>query len=165
MRRWIAVVVMSVAVSCFSVGLSVAPSGAEWYPPYERAVKNLTESQILTGYPDLKMRPAQFATRYEMAAIFSRLVRHFDVPVEEHEWLPEDVPWNHWAADACGIMAGSGVYPLERNANFHGDIPLERGVFAIACWRLVRRIGGEPAPRKGRNIDRPHDTAAKQLKD
>lgn len=136
---------------------------SQWKPMYDRALRHVTARRLLVGYPDCTIQPRRIATRYEWAAVLSRLVWYFDLELPEAEYLPPDVPWNHWCADACRILTASRLYPSPRGVKFCGDKRLTRGDFALTGWNLVQALRGVIPPKRLSDVGDPYRQAAQKL--
>ena len=115
----------------------------EWRPVYQRALEHALARRMLVGYPDFTVQPEQITTRYEWAAVVSRLVYYFDIPLPSYEYLPPDVPWDHWCSDACRVWTASRLYPSAPTMNFRGDRALSRGEFAYTMLNLMDTLTGD----------------------
>jgi hypothetical protein len=139
MRTWAALVGL-ILLPTFALAMSPDWPEGTWRPWYDAAVLNQMVHRLLVGYPDLTVRPEQTATRYEWAGVVSRLVWYFDLSLPEPEYRPPDVPWNHWAADACEVLMGTGIYRGPPGLNYCGDRPLTRAQFAFMLANLCNRV-------------------------
>lgn len=159
MRTWAPLVLLVLCGALFA-----ADTGDEWWKPeYRAAAEDLTVSRLLIGYPDLTVKPYQIASRYEWAGVLSRLVWYYDIDLLGWEKLPEDVPWDHWAADACRVVSASRLYPAPPGTLFKGDDPITRGEFALMAWNLAGALQGIMPPRVIEDIDDPLRVAAADL--
>ncbi|MDI9583292.1 MAG: S-layer homology domain-containing protein [Acidobacteriota bacterium] len=130
---------------------------------YEAAIQNLLQSHLMVGYPDLTVQPELPVTRYEWAAVASRLVWHFDLHLPARGYKPPDVPWDHWAEDACRVLTAARLYPAPPGVYFRGDQLITRGELALMAWNLVGAIKGITPPARLADIDRPYEKAAAEL--
>ncbi len=168
MRVWATLVLLSLAVAVFAAD-PIVPAAewpeTSWVPQYQTATNSMTAYGLLVGYPDLTIKPKQLATRYEVAGVLSRLVWFFNVPLPEREYLPPDVPWNHWAADACMVLTGSRLNPLPYGENFHGDRAITRAEFSYFVWNLCQGLQGKLAQANVKGVEDPYVQAAEKLRD
>ncbi len=118
----------------------------QWRPLYQRAMEHNLARRMLVGYPDFTVQAERVTTRYEWAAVVSRLVHYFEVPLPGYEYLPPDVPWDHWCTDACQVWVASRLYPTAPTMNFRGERALSRGEFAFTMLNLMRLMEGETPP-------------------
>ena len=121
---------------------------ADWQPAYQQALSHGVARRLIVGYPDLSFRPTQVATRYEGAAIVSRLAWYYDLELPDADLLPPDVPWDHWCADACRVLVASRLAPAPYGVRFAGDKALTRGEFALMEWNLVQGLRGVIPPKR-----------------
>lgn len=121
-----------------------------WQPLYERAIQHGVARRILAGDPDCAAQPGRVATRYDAAAVLSRLVWHFGLDQPDPGYQPPDVPWNHRCAEPLRVLTSARLYPAPRGTLFYGNRPLTRGDWALMVDMLMRAIeGDEPPPRLG----------------
>jgi len=163
MRVWVTIVLVIFATGLCAAGEVQQWPDSVWQPKYERALNHMTAHRLLVGYPDFSFRPLKVADRYEAAAVLSRMVWFLDLHLPEREWLPPDVPWNHWAADACFILTASRLYPSPKGVRFGGDRPLMRGEFALMAWNLVQVLQGQTPSKRLSDVGNPYANAAGKL--
>ena len=138
-------------------------SAPDWQADYQQALAHGVARRLLVGYPDMTFRPTQAATRYEGAAVFSRLVWYYDLELPEPALLAPDVPWDHWCADACRVMHASRLAPEPKGVRYAGDELLTRGEFALVEWNLVQVLGKDRPLKHLSDVDDPYGQAAKAL--
>ena len=74
----------------------------------------------LTGFPDGSIRPGAALTRAQLAVIFQRLA---DKPDAEAPSSCPDVPAEHWAADAVGLVCSAELMNPEPDGEWDFVIP------------------------------------------
>ena len=131
-----------------------------WRPLYDGAVHDAVTRRLLMGYPDWTMQPTREATRYEWAAVLSRMVWYYDLDLPYREILPRDVPWDHWSADALRVLGASGVHPMTPDMAFGGNRPLTRADFAVTCRGMMLALQGQDPLRWLRDVPPAHAHAA-----
>ena len=136
---------------------------ADWQADYQHALAHGVARRLLVGYPDMTFRPNQIATRYEGAAVISRLLWYYLVELPKADLLPPDVPWDHWCADACRVLVAAEVAPAPYGVRFAGERALTRGEFALMEWNLVQALRGAIPPKRLSDIASPYEEAAQAL--
>lgn len=89
----------------------------------------------LTGFPDGSIRPGAALTRAQLAVIFQRLA---DKPDAEAPSSCPDVPAEHWAAEAVGLVCSAELMNPEPDGLFHPDRGVTGPELAAALARLSR---------------------------
>lgn len=151
MRVLSATGLLVIATCTVARAAGVGCADGPWRPPYEEAAKHTIARRLLNGYPDLTMRPLNIATRYEWAASLGRLALYYDLPCTQPEYLPVDVPWDHWCAGSARLLTGVGLYIGPRGGPLMGDRPLLRAEFARTAWALMQALQGVIPPPVGVN--------------
>lgn len=143
MRVWAPLLVLLLLVPVLCQAQDPDWPEPAWRPLYTEAMTNEMVRRLIVGYEDFNVRPEQICSRYEWAAVVSRLVWFFHLPLPVEARRPPDVPWQHWAEDATRVLVASGIYPGPPDTRFCGDKPLTRAQFAWMFANLFRTVKGE----------------------
>jgi hypothetical protein len=84
-------------------------------------IEEVTQNQVMSGYPDGSFHPDSPITRAEMASIVAR-VKHLDT---KQTTMFKDT-MNHWASASIGAVQTAGFMKGYPDGTFHPDQPLTR---------------------------------------
>lgn len=112
---------------------SDVPSG-HWA---SNSVKLSSATGIIKGYSDGRFRGDRNITRYEMAAMVSRLISRGN-NISTTDAMPfMDVPEGHWASDFIKDLATKGLIEGYRDGTFRGDRNITRYETSIMLAKVM----------------------------
>jgi len=85
------------------------------------------QSAYITGYQDGTFRPDATVTRFEIAALMSRVLTREETAAEI---VFRDVPTTHWAYDAINKVVKMGLIGGYQDGSFKGERPITRAELA-----------------------------------
>lgn len=97
------------------------------------AIKGLTESKILNGYPDGSFKPDQSITRAEFSKVIAKA----------YNLHPKTTPnftdvKNHWAKDYIAALTEKSIMTGYPDGSFQPDRPITRAEMVTVLSRLVK---------------------------
>jgi len=91
----------------------------------------------ISGYPGGTFEPQNSITRYEVAAIFYRLMSESDRQrFAQNPRFLSDVPDGEWFTEAVGVLLAAGVLTGYPDGTFRGHNPITRAEFVTVASRF-----------------------------
>ena len=101
------------------------------------SVKLSSAAGISKGYSDGSFRGDRNITRYEMAAVISRLMFEKNKLLTKSAMPFSDVPAEHWAADFVKTLASQGLIEGYGDGTFRGERNITRYETAIMLAKVM----------------------------
>jgi hypothetical protein len=140
--------------------------------PLASAISAVSECSVMLGYPDGTFRGKQAVTRYESAAMLSRLL---DLIKSKNRWIPptkfvspglteiKDVPQGHWALDSIHTLLDIQVISLYSDGTFRGQRAVSQKEIDASISLMKAQVSGGEATKPGRIVITSTPTGATVL--
>ena len=88
-------------------------------------IENLTDNDLIVGYPNNKFEPEKYATRAEYAVSVIKVLNQQNIPIEQM-FSFEDIDSSHWAWNYILRAINLDIIKPSDGGYFYPDEPLTR---------------------------------------